>query len=250
VIEGFHGVPYDAPLARTREIVEICRMVWRREPVVYQGEHYQIPLPEGQGTGLGRPLKIINHPVRSRIPVVIAAIGPRNVALAAEIAEAWQPIFFHPEKAADAWGDSLADGLAKRDPALGPLDIMASVPFAITDYPEAIHDLYRGQLALYIGGMGARGQNFYTRLATRYGYGDAAKVVQDLYLSGRKEEAAAEVPDDLVRDTSLVGPLDYVRERVAAFAKAGVTTLHVTALAPSHPDRVNQIEQLRSVMEG
>jgi F420-dependent oxidoreductase-like protein len=250
VIEGFHGVPYDAPLARTREIVEICRMVWRREPVVYQGQHYQIPLPEGQGTGLGKPLKLINHPVRSRIPVVIAAIGARNVALAAEIAEAWQPIFFHPEKAADAWGDSLADGLAKRDPALGPLDIMASVPFAITDYPESIHDLYRGQLALYIGGMGARGQNFYNRLATRYGYGDAAKVVQDLYLSGRKEEAAAEVPDDLVRDTSLVGPLDYVRERVAAFAKAGVTTLHVTALAPSHPDRVNQIEQLRSVMEG
>jgi hypothetical protein len=123
------------------------------------------------------------------------------------------------------------------------------VPFAITDYPEAIHDLYRGQLALYIGGMGARGQNFYTRLVTGYGYGEAAKVVQDLYLSGRKEEAAAEVPADLVRDTSLVGPLDYVRERVAAFAKAGVTTLHVTALAPSHTDRLSQIEQLRSVME-
>src|SRR5690349_9025333 len=250
VIEGFHGVAYDAPLARTREIVDICRMVWRREPVVYQGKHYQIPLPPERGTGLGKPLKLINHPVRARIPVILAAIGPRNVALAAEIAEAWQPIFFYPEKAAEAWGDPLAEGLAKRDPSLGPLDIMASVPFAITDYPESIYDLYRGQLALYIGGMGARGQNFYNRLATRYGYGEAAKTVQDLYLSGRKEEAAAEVPFDLVRDTSLVGPLDYVRERVAAFAKAGVTTLHVTSLAPSHPDRVNQIEQLRSVMEG
>jgi F420-dependent oxidoreductase-like protein len=248
VIEGFHGVPYDAPLARTREIVDICRLVWRREPVIYQGKHYRIPLPEDEGTGLGKPLKLINYPVRSRIPVILAAIGPRNVALAAEIAEAWQPIFFHPEKAADAWGDSLAEGLAKRDPELGPLDIMAAVPFAITDNPEPLHDLYRAQLALYVGGMGARGQNFYTRLATQYGYGEAAKTVQDLYLSGRKDEAAAQVPDDLVRDTSMVGPLDYIRERVAAFAAAGVTTLHVTPLAPNHADRVGSIEQLRSVI--
>jgi F420-dependent oxidoreductase-like protein len=248
VIEGFHGVPYDAPIGRTREIVEICRKVWRREPVVFEGRYYQIPLPADQGTGLGKPLKLINHPVRSRIPIILAAIGPRNVALAAEIAEGWQPIFYHPEKAAEAWGESLAEGLAKRDPQLGPLDVMASVPFAITDHPEPYLRGYRDQLALYVGGMGARGQNFYTRLATGYGYGDAAATVQDLYLSGRKAEAAAALPDDLVRDTSLVGPLDYVRDRVAAFAGAGVTTLHVTALAPTHKERVHSIEQLRTLV--
>jgi F420-dependent oxidoreductase-like protein len=247
VIEGFHGVPYDAPLARTREIVEICRMVWRREPVVFEGKHYRIPLPADEGTGLGKPLKLINRPVRDRIPIIVAAIGPRNVALAAEIAEGWQPIFFHPDKAAEAWGEPLAEGLAKRDPALGPLDIMAAVPFAITDHPEPYLQGYRRELALYVGGMGARGQNFYTKLATRYGYAEEAATVQDLYLSGRKDEAAAALPDDLVRDTSLVGPLDYVRDRLAAFAAAGVTTLQVTALAPTHKARVRAIEQLRSI---
>src|SRR5262245_41933965 len=218
VIEGFHGVPYDAPLGRTREIVDICRMVWRRERVVYAGKHYQVPLPAGQGTGLGKPLKIINEPVRSRIPITLAAIGPKNVALAAEVAEGWQPIFFHPERAASAWGPSLAEGLAKRDPTLGPLDVMASVPFAITDDPSPRLDRYRAALALYVGGMGARGRNFYHDLATRYGYGAEADTIQELYLSGRKEEAAAAVPDELLRDTSLVGPAGYVADRVAAFA--------------------------------
>jgi F420-dependent oxidoreductase-like protein len=248
VIEGFHGVVYDAPLGRTREVIEICRKVWRREPVIFDGAHYQVPLPEEKGTGLGKPLKLINHPVRERIPVILAAIGPRNVALAAEIAEGWQPVFFHPERAADAWGPSLTEGTAKRDPELGPLDVMASVAFAITDDPEPFLRGYRDQLALYIGGMGARGRNFYNDLARRYGYEEAATTIQDLYLSGRKAEAAAAVPDDLVRDTSLVGPLEYVRERVAAFAAAGVTTLHVTALAPTHEERVRSIERLRDLV--
>jgi F420-dependent oxidoreductase-like protein len=248
VIEGFHGVVYDAPLGRTREIVEICRMVWRREPVVFDGAHYQIPLPEGKGTGLGKPLKIINRPVRDRIPIILAAIGPRNVALAAEIAEGWQPIFFHPEKAATAWGEPLAEGTAKRAPDLGPLDVMASVGFAITEHPDQFLQGYRDQLALYIGGMGARGRNFYNDLARRYGYEAEAATIQDLYLGGKKAEAAAAVPEDLVRDTSLVGPLEYVRERVAAFAEAGVTTLHVQTLAPSHEERVRSIEQLRDLL--
>src|SRR5882757_10786828 len=131
VIEGFHGVPYTAPLGHTRELVEICRMVWRRERVEYQGKYYQIPLPADRGTGLGKPLKLINHPVRDRIPITIAALGPQNVQLTAEIAEGWQPVFFYPERADDVWGESLRAGYAKRDPDLGPLDIMASAPLAI-----------------------------------------------------------------------------------------------------------------------
>ncbi|WP_131766763.1 LLM class F420-dependent oxidoreductase [Candidatus Protofrankia californiensis] len=252
VIEGFHGVVYDAPLARTREVVEICRQVWRREPVVHQGRYYQIPLPEGQGSGLGKPLKIINRPVRPRIPIILAAIGPRNVALAAEIAEGWLPLFFHPDKVADAWESALQEGYAKRDPQLGPLDITASVPLAIGEGIEdntALLQPYRAQLALYIGGMGAKGKNFYNDLARRYGYEQAAEVIQDLYLAGHKEQAAAAVPDDLVRDTSLVGPPGYIKERVAAFAAAGVTTLHVTPLAATHAERVHAVEQLRAIID-
>ena len=126
VVEGFHGVPFDAPLGRTREVVEICRQVWRREKVEFDGKHYQVPLPADRGTGLGKPLKLINHPVRERIPITIAALGPKNVELTAEIAEGWQPVFYYPEKADDVWGDSLRAGAAKRDPALGPLDVMVA----------------------------------------------------------------------------------------------------------------------------
>lgn len=244
VIEGFHGVPFDAPLARTREIVEICRKVWRREVVVHDGKHYRLPLD----TRLAKPLKLINRPVRERIPVILAAVGPKNVEMAAEIAEGWQPLFFHPERAGSVWGEALARGLAKRDPALGPLDIGVTVPYAITDDPGPVLDAYRAQLALYIGGMGARGKNFSNDVARRYGYGEAAALIQDLYLSGRKAEAAAAVPDDLVRDTSLVGPKSYVAERIAAFAEAGVTTLQVTSLGREHPERVRAIETLRGIL--
>jgi F420-dependent oxidoreductase-like protein len=152
VVEGFHGVVYDAPVRRTREAVEICRQVWRREPVVFHGRHYQVPLPPGAGTGLGKPLKLIGQPVRSRIPVIIAALGPRNVTLAAEIAEGWQPLFYVAERTGRVWGAALADGLAKRDPGLGPLDVLVSAPFAITTEPEPLLARHRAQLALYIGG--------------------------------------------------------------------------------------------------
>src|SRR6266513_2917359 len=160
VIEGWHGVPYDAPLGRTREIIEICRMVWRRERLSYQGRYYHLPL-EG-GTGLGKPLKLINHPVRERIPIALAAIGPKNVALAAELAEAWMPIFYLPEKAADVWGGAVTEGTAKRDPALGPLDVISHAALAIGDGSDItqLRDRARPQLALYIGGLGARGRNF------------------------------------------------------------------------------------------
>src|SRR5688500_16191715 len=133
VMEGFHGVPFEAPLGRTREVVDICRQVWRREKVQYEGKHYQIPLPAEKGTGLGKPLRLINHPVRDRIPITIAALGPKNVELTAEIAEGWQPVFFQPDKADDVWGDALRAGFARRDPSLGPLDIMVSAPLAIGD---------------------------------------------------------------------------------------------------------------------
>jgi F420-dependent oxidoreductase-like protein len=191
VIEGWHGVPYDAPLQRTREVVEICRQVWRRERVVHEGPKYFVPLPAEQGTGLGKPLKLINTPVRERVPVMLAALGPKNVELAAEIAEAWQPIWFQPEKAGDVWGESLAAGKAKRDPSLGALQVVVGVPVAIGDDVDQLHDQVRPHLALYVGGMGARGKNFYNDLTCRYGYEAAAKEVQDLYLSGKKDEAAA-----------------------------------------------------------
>jgi F420-dependent oxidoreductase-like protein len=249
VIEGWHGVPYDAPLGRTREIIEICRAVWRRERLEHDGRYYQIPLPAGQGTGLGKPLKLINHPVRERIPIVIAALGPKNVALAAELAEGWEPIFYFPERAADAWGGPLADGAARRDPSLPPLDIIAQAGLAIGDGPEitGLRDLSRPMLALYIGGMGARGKNFYNDLAVRFGYEQEAAAIQDAYLDGRKDEAAALVPDSLLAGTSLIGPRSLVAERIAAMRESGVTTLNVAPLAATHAERVALIEQIRDL---
>ncbi|MEV0334936.1 LLM class F420-dependent oxidoreductase [Nocardia sp. NPDC050717] len=247
VIEGFHGVPYDAPIGRTRELVEICRKVWRREKLNYQGKYYQIPLPADRGTGLGKELKLINHPVRERIPVLLAALGPKNVELAAEIAEGWQPIFFLPEKANDVWGDALAAGKAKRDPALGELDIFAGPALAIGENVTPLLEFVKPHLALYIGGMGAKGKNFYHTLATKYGYGEAANRIQELYLAGDKQAAAAAVPDELVRDVSLIGPESFVKDRVAAMAEAGVTTLNVTPLAENAAGRVKLIEQLRGL---
>ncbi len=244
VIEGWHGVPYDAPVGRSRELIEICRMVWRRDRLVYDGQHYQLPLPAEQGTGLGKPLKLINHPVRERIPIMLAAVGPRNVALAAELAEGWQPFFYLPERAGEIWGPPVAQGLAKRDPELGPLDVVAMAPLLIGDDVTSYRDLARPFFALYIGGMGARGQNFYHALATRLGYGDAADQIQDAYLDGRKAEAEALVPDELLEKTSLIGPESYVAERLAAFREAGVTTLTVTPLAPDHAGRVHLIERV------
>jgi F420-dependent oxidoreductase-like protein len=245
VIEGWHGVPYDAPLQRTREIVEICRQVWRRERLEYHGKKYTIPLPPEQGTGLGKPLKLINTPVRERVPVMLAALGPKNVELAAEIAEAWEPIFFVPEKAASVWGESLAAGKAKRDETLGDLQVITGVPVAIGDDVDSLVDFVRPALALYIGGMGARGKNFYNDLAVRYGYEAEAKTIQDLYLDGKKDEAAAAVPEELARAASLIGPESYVAERIAAFAEAGVTTLMLQPLDGSREGRLKTVETMR-----
>jgi F420-dependent oxidoreductase-like protein len=244
VIEGFHGVEFDAPLGRTREIVEICRQVWRRERVQHSGKNYQIPLPKDRGTGLGKALQLINHPVRERIPITIAALGPKNVELTAEIAEGWQPVFYLPEKAHLVWSEPLAAGTAKRDPALGPLDVMVHVSLAIGDSVEERLAWVKPNLALYIGGMGAKGRNFYHNLATRYGYGAVADRIQELYLSGRKGEAIPLVPDELVRGMSLVGPRGYIAERLAAFAEAGVTTLLVSPLAADAGESMRFVEDV------
>jgi F420-dependent oxidoreductase-like protein len=246
VIEGFHGVPYDRPLTRTREIIDICRKVWAREaPLTHDGAVYHIPLPEGQGTGLGKALKIINHPVRPRIPIWVAALGEKNVAMTAEVADGWLPIFFVPEKAKDVFGPSLAEGAAKRDASLDTLQIAAGGIFAIGEESEVapIRDLGRAAAALYIGGMGAKGKNFYNALARRYGYEKEAEEIQELYLSGKKSEAAALVPNDLLEATSLCGPESYLKDRIAALAEIGVTHLNVT---PVGADPVAMIEKLRS----
>jgi F420-dependent oxidoreductase-like protein len=225
VIEGFHGVRFDAPVQRTREVVEICREIWQRKPVTYSGKHYSLPLPPDQGTGLGKPLKLINYPLRADIPISIASIGPKNVELTAEIAQAWQPIFLLPDLVDEVFGGSIAAGAAKRDPSLGQLQILNSVPVAIGEDADELLDLARPRIALYVGGMGARGHNFYNELACRYGFEEAAATIQDLYLDGRKDEAAAAVPDELVRKTTLIGPRSYVAERLEVFAEAGVTTI-------------------------
>ncbi|MER5625419.1 LLM class F420-dependent oxidoreductase [Streptosporangium sp. NPDC002544] len=247
VIEGFHGVPYHAPLGRTREVIEICRQVWRRERLNYEGRHYTVPLPADQGTGLGKPLKLINHPLRDRIPVVIAAIGPKNVELAAELAEGWEPIFYMPEKAAEVWGASLAAGRAKRDPALGELDVIAQASLAIGDDVSGWLELGRPMAALYIGGMGAKGRNFYNDLARRYGYEKEAEQIQDLYLEGKKDEAAALVPREMLEKMSLIGPEGHVRERLQAMRESGVTTINVAPLGRTHAERLRLIEKVREL---
>jgi F420-dependent oxidoreductase-like protein len=243
VIEGFHGVPYDKPLARTREIVDLVRRGLRRETLVNDGL-YPLPLPPGQGTGLGKPLKLLTKPERPSIPIWIAALGPKNVEATAEYADGWLPIFFLPEKADAVWGSSLAAGKAKRQEGLGPLQISAGGMVAIGEGPDtkALLDLARPYVALYVAGMGARGKNFYNDLACQYGFEKEAKEIQDLYLGGNKRDAAAVVPTEMLELGNLVGPASYVKERIAAFAEAGVTDLQVT---PVSDDAAGTIRTLK-----
>lgn len=247
VVEGWHGVPFDAPLGRTREIVEICRSVWRREPLDHAGRYYEAPLRSG-GTGLGKPLHLINHPVREAIPINIAALTPKSVEQAAEIADGWTPIFYYPEKAADAWGEALAKGAVARDPALPRLDVVAPVPLYIGPGAGLVIAEYKKQIALYLGGMGARGANFYNDLAVRFGFGEAAEKIQELYLSGRKTEATAAVPDELAWKTGLVGSEAEVAERVAAFEASGVTTFSTQPVGLDSATRLTSVETLRSIL--
>jgi F420-dependent oxidoreductase-like protein len=233
VIEGFHGVIYDNPLSRTREIIDICHSVWRRERLVHDGPNYHVPLPEGEGTGLGKALKIMTHPVRARIPIHVASLGPKNVEMTAEIAEGWLPLHFWPDRAERVWGDPLKAGLAKRDPELPPLDIVAGGPLAIGDDVDALRERSRPMLALYFGGMGARGKNFYNDVLKRYGFEKEAEEIQDAYLGGDRKAAAALVPTDLVDGMSLIGDPGFVKDRISAYREAGVTVLNVDPVGPN-----------------
>lgn len=251
VIEGFHGVPYTNPLGRTREIVEICRDVWKREaPLVHQGKNFTLPLPPEQGTGLGKPLKIIAHPQRSEIPVWIASLGEKNVELTAEIADGWIPILFIPERANEVWGKSLAAGKAKRDANLSEMMITAGGLLAIGEGEDvvALRELQRPMVALYVGGMGARGKNFYNELAVRYGFEKEAAIIQDLYLAGNKREAEAAVPREFLELTSLCGPKGYVKERVAAFRDVGVTHLQVQPVPQGEQSAASLIETVKTLL--
>jgi F420-dependent oxidoreductase-like protein len=242
VIEGWHGVPYDRPLGRTREIMEICRKVWRREVVEHHGI-YDLPLPAGQGLGLGKPLKLINHPVRERIPIWLAAMGEKNVELTAELAEGWLPFLVYPEKIDDVWGAALRAGKAKRAPGLGELQITGGGFLAFEqDMQPHARAAAKAITALYVGGMGTKSKNFYNTVLRRYGYPDVAETIQELYLAGRKDEAAAAVPDELIDRTNLIGSPEYVRDRIAVLREAGITHLHVT---PVGADQVKLMAQVK-----
>ena len=252
VVEGFHGVPYEKPMVRIKEYIESCRMIWKREQKFeFHGQTVDVPLPEGQGTGLGKPLKIINHPVRPNIPIWWASLMGLSVSATAELADGWLPIFFDPEKFHDVWGDELKAGLAKRDPSLGQLQISAGGMLAIDekltgDAQRQVLDFARPNAALYIGGMVARDKNFYNTICQKYGYVKEAIEVQDLYLEGKKDEAAAAVPAQLLENSNLVGPKSYIKERLAAYKEAGVTILSVN---PVGGDPVRQIETLKELLD-
>ena len=250
VVEGWHGVPFDAPIARTREIIDICHQVWAREaPLRHDGRNYHLPLSTGEGTGSGKPLRMMAHPLRPRIPVWLASLGHKNVAMAAEIAEGWLPIFFQPEKAKDVWGASLALGAEKRDPSLAPLEIAAGGILSIGEGEQAAAaaETARPFIALHVGGGGARGHNFYNDLIRRYGYEREADVIQDLYLAGKKDEAAAAVPEELIRLTNLCGPASWVKERIAALREAGVTCLKVDPRPTGAQSVTHVLSQLKEL---
>jgi F420-dependent oxidoreductase-like protein len=253
VVEGFHGVPFEKPMVRIREYIDSCRMIWKREqPFVYSGQTVNVPLPDGQGTGLGKPLKIINHPLRSEIPIWWASLMGKSVQATAQHADGWLPVFFDPEKFHNVWGDDIKAGVAKRDPSRGPLQISAGGLVAIGedlvgDAQDKVLDLARPQMALYVGGMGARDKNFYNTITQKYGYVEEAIEVQDLYLAGKRGEAAAALPREMVEKTNLVGPKSYIKERLAAYKEAGVTVLSVN---PVGGNDVETIETLRTLIDG
>src|SRR3954469_9625267 len=248
VIEGFHGMPYERPLGRTREIVEIIRSGMKREPLHADGQ-FKLPLSKEQGavTGLGKPLKLLTKPERDSVPIYIAALGPKNVELAAEIADGLLPHLFYPEKVDSVMGDPIKAGTARRDPSLGALNIVAGGMLAIGEGPDtkALLDFARPLFALYIGGMGAKGKNFYNDLACAYGYEKEAAEIQELYLSGKKKQAEALVPTEWLEAANFVGPASYVKERVAAFEESGVTSLNVT---PVGADPAALIAELKGIV--
>ena len=241
VSEGWHGVRFDHPLARTREYVRIVRSALARETVTSESDVYRLPLPDGPG----KALKLGFRPLRAEIPIYLAAVGPRNLELAGEIADGWLAVFFSPEHAQQQLA-LVAAGRARAGKELAGFDVVPSVPVVVGDDVAQCAELVRWYAALYLGGMGSRDQNFYNQLATRMGFGEAAREVQDLYLAKRHQDAAAAVPLEFIDNTSLLGPVDRIAARMRDFAAAGVTTLSVTIFGL---DRETSLAQLRSVAE-
>jgi len=227
VVEGWHGEAYGKPLGKTREYVEIVREILKREkPLEHHGEHYDIPYTGPGATGLGKPLKLITHPLRADIPIYLASIGPKNVALTAEIADGWLPLFFSPTR----WKDAFGDAFTNTD--FSSFDVAPSVPVVLGDDVDACRSFVKPQLALYVGGMGARGKNFYNDLVCRYGFEAAAKEIQDLYLDGKKGEAIAAVPDELVDEVALCGPKERIADLLGMWQESPVTTMIVGSGQP------------------
>ncbi len=243
VVEGWHGVAYGKPLGKTREYVSIVRTaVARKEPLVHHGSHYEIPYAGDDATGLGKPLKLMTHPSHP-VPIYLAAIGPKNVSLTAEIADGWLPIFYSPQRSNDIYGPLLQDGFAKsgEDNKAERFDTVASLQAIVTDDVDSARNQIKPTLALYIGGMGAKGKNFYNDLACRYGYETEAAKIQDLYLSGKKMEAIHSVPDALVDELSLIGTKEMIRDRLEAWQESPVTTL---ALMPTDLSTLRTVAEL------
>jgi F420-dependent oxidoreductase-like protein len=243
VIEGWHGMPYDKPLTRTREVVQIVRAALRRETIEFHGKVFDLPLPPDQGLGLGKPLKMLTKPERPAVPIYVAALGEKNVQGTAEYADGWLPFLYAPEKAAEVWGDALAAGSAKRPDELGPLEVAAGGMVAVGDDVKGMLDFARPMFALYIGGMGAKGKNFYNQLVSQYGFEAEAAKIQDLYLNGNKRDAEALVPLELLEMCNLVGPESYVQERIAAFRESGVTSLQITPVTDDPAALVRQMKE-------
>jgi F420-dependent oxidoreductase-like protein len=236
VSEGWHGVRFGQQLQRTREYVDVVRMALRRERVSYAGETLTLPLPDGPG----KALKLTIGTVQERIPIYIAAIGPKNTALTAEIADGWMPILISPEHM-DEFRPSLEEGFAAAGRTADGFDIAPAVSVRIDDDLDAARDTMRGYVALYVGGMGSRKKNFYNRLVASYGFEDAAREVQDLFLEGRKEEAMAALPGELIDAVCLCGPADAVRERLTLYREAGVGTLILSPVAWTLEERIGQL---------
>jgi F420-dependent oxidoreductase-like protein len=243
VAEGWHGQRFGRQLARTREYVEIVRKALARERLVYEGEEYQLPLPDGPG----KALKLMIAPVQERIPIYIAAIGPKNTELVGEIADGWLPVFFSPEHV-DGSRALLAEGAARSGRSLDGFDIAPTVQVSIDDDLDRARDVMRPLIALYVGGMGSRDKNFYNQLMQRYGFEDAAAVIQALYLDGKKDEAAAAIPPELIDLVTICGPRDRVRERLEVYREAGVGTLIVSSMAFEFEQRKRTIRELAEML--
>jgi F420-dependent oxidoreductase-like protein len=249
VSEGWHGVKFDAPLGRTREYVDIVRMALRRETVAYQGKHWTLPLADGPG----KALRMTIHPVREHLPIYLAAVGPKNLELAGEIADGWLAVFFSPEYSGDLLaalkvGRGKAGGGTAQDPLVG-FDIVPTVPVILNDDVQVAAAPLRAYSALYLGGMGSREKNFYNALAVRMGFEEGAAKVQDLFLAKKHREAAAAVPLDFIDQTSLIGPRDRIKDRLSRYATSGVTTLTIAAEGASLDERLHVVRTMAELLD-